>query len=72
MSDGNVNFIIDDIKVVERFFQLPLDHSNPDGETIQVFARNLIPKSKAKSKEEEEKLPYCKLDATCHETEHLC
>ncbi|KAK0212372.1 alpha/beta-hydrolase [Desarmillaria ectypa] len=46
------------IKVIERFFDLPLDYSNPDGEKIRVFARNLIPKSKAKTAKEEEELPY--------------
>ncbi|PBK86960.1 alpha/beta-hydrolase [Armillaria gallica] len=46
------------IKVIERFFDLPLDYSNPQGEKIRVFARNLIPKSKAKTAKEEEELPY--------------
>ncbi|KAJ6589968.1 alpha/beta-hydrolase [Mycena vulgaris] len=48
----------DGIKVIERFFDLPLDYANPSGEKIRVFARNLIPKSKAKTVEEEQKLPY--------------
>ncbi|KAJ7049924.1 alpha/beta-hydrolase [Mycena amicta] len=43
------------IKVIDRFFDLPLDYSNPSGETIRVFARNLIPKNKANSVEDEEK-----------------
>ncbi|EIM83989.1 alpha/beta-hydrolase [Stereum hirsutum FP-91666 SS1] len=51
-------FIKDDIKVIERFFEVPLDHSHPEGEKIQVFARNLIPRNKAKTKDDEEKLPY--------------
>ncbi|KAH8813568.1 alpha/beta-hydrolase, partial [Flagelloscypha sp. PMI_526] len=46
------------IKVIERFFILPLDYSNPSGESIRVFARNLVPLDKAKTKEDEEKLPY--------------
>ncbi|PBK73997.1 alpha/beta-hydrolase [Armillaria solidipes] len=46
------------IKVIERFFDLPLDYSNPEGKKIRVFARNLIPKSKAKTAKEEEELPY--------------
>ncbi|KAF7297951.1 Alpha beta-hydrolase [Mycena chlorophos] len=46
------------IKVIERFFDLPLDYSNPTGEKIRVFARNLIPRSKAKTLADEEKLPY--------------
>jgi hypothetical protein len=37
---------------------VPLDYANPTGEKIRVFARHLIPKSKAKTIEEEEKLPY--------------
>lgn len=46
--------------MIERFFILPLDYSKPTGPTVRVFARNLIPLDKAKTKEEEEKLPYCK------------
>ncbi|EPQ56337.1 alpha/beta-hydrolase [Gloeophyllum trabeum ATCC 11539] len=46
------------IKIVERFFELPLDYAQPDGKKIQVFARNYIPKSKAKTAEDEAKLPY--------------
>ncbi|KAJ7131697.1 alpha/beta-hydrolase [Mycena crocata] len=48
----------DGIKVIERFFSLPLDYANPSGKKIKVFARNLVPKSKAKTQEEEDKLPY--------------
>ncbi|KAJ7032784.1 alpha/beta-hydrolase [Mycena alexandri] len=48
----------DGVKVVERFFDLPLDYANPTGEKIRVFARHLIPKNKAKTVEEEEKLPF--------------
>ncbi|KAJ7647771.1 alpha/beta-hydrolase [Roridomyces roridus] len=48
----------DGIKVVERFFTVPLDYAKPDGEKIRIFARNLIPKIKAKTLEDEEKLPY--------------
>ncbi|CAK5277288.1 unnamed protein product [Mycena citricolor] len=50
--------IKDGVKVVERFFDLPLDYSHPEGETIRVFARHLIPQSKAKTPEEEDKLPF--------------
>ncbi|KAF5384481.1 hypothetical protein D9757_006453 [Collybiopsis confluens] len=48
----------DQIKVIERFFELPLDYNDPNGETIRVFARNLIPKNKAKTEKEENDLPY--------------
>ncbi|KZP02171.1 hypothetical protein FIBSPDRAFT_114218 [Athelia psychrophila] len=46
------------IKVIERFFDLPLDYAKPDGRKIRVFARNLVPTEKAKTPEEEAKLPY--------------
>ncbi|KAF9047696.1 alpha/beta-hydrolase [Panaeolus papilionaceus] len=49
--------IKDGLKVVERFFNLPLDYSRPDGEKIRVFARHAIPMSKAKTQEDEAKLP---------------
>ncbi|KAF7362341.1 Alpha/beta-hydrolase [Mycena venus] len=48
----------DGVKVIERFFNVPLDYANPEGEKIRVFARHLIPKNKAKTVEEENKLPY--------------
>jgi hypothetical protein len=48
------------LKVIDRFFTLPLDYSNKNGETIRVFARHIIPKSKAKTLEEEAKLPFRK------------
>jgi len=50
--------VLDGLKVVERFFNVPLDHSDPQGEKIRVFARHIIPKSKAKTEEEERKLPF--------------
>ena len=56
---------IDGLKVIERFFDLPLDYSKPDGETIRVFARHMIPKDKAKTKEAEDKLPFCKSPSCC-------
>ncbi|THV06178.1 alpha/beta-hydrolase [Dendrothele bispora CBS 962.96] len=48
----------EDIKVIERFFDLPLDHANPEGDKIRVFARNLIPRKKAKTEKKENELPY--------------
>ncbi|KAJ3504026.1 hypothetical protein NLJ89_g8156 [Agrocybe chaxingu] len=48
----------DGLKVIERFFTVPLDYSKPEGEKIRVFARSVIPKAKAKTAEEEAKLPY--------------
>ena len=45
--------------MIERFFQVPLDYSDPTAEKIVVFARHIIPISKAKTKEEEAKLPFC-------------
>ncbi len=54
------------VKVIERFFQVPLDYSNPTGEKIVVFARHMIPLSKAKTKEDEAKLPFCMYLAVVH------
>jgi hypothetical protein len=58
--------VLGNIKVVERFFDLPLDYAEPDGQKIRVFARNLIPKDKAKTPEDEAKLPYCKYSSSLH------
>ncbi|KAF8161478.1 alpha/beta-hydrolase [Crassisporium funariophilum] len=59
LADHDTTVITPDgLKVVERFFNLPLDYSKPDGEKIRVFARHIIPKSKAKTPEEEAKLPF--------------
>ncbi|KAF8166850.1 alpha/beta-hydrolase [Pholiota molesta] len=46
------------VRVVERFFNLPLDYKEPLGPTIRVFVRNLIPLDKAKTEVEQSKLPY--------------
>ncbi|KAF9444053.1 alpha/beta-hydrolase [Macrolepiota fuliginosa MF-IS2] len=46
------------LKVIDRFFEVPLDYSRPTGEKIVVFGRHIIPTTKAKTKEEEEKLPF--------------
>ncbi|KAG6868493.1 hypothetical protein C0993_002031 [Termitomyces sp. T159_Od127] len=46
-------------KIIERFFELPLDYGDPDGQKIQVFARSMIPLDKAKTPEQEANLPYC-------------
>lgn len=50
--------ILDGIKVVERFFTVPLDYDEPSGDKIRVFARSLIPLSKANQDEKEKDLPY--------------
>ncbi|TFK74655.1 alpha/beta-hydrolase [Pluteus cervinus] len=46
------------IKVIERFFVVPLDYSSPEGPQIQIFARHMIPTEKAKTPEDEAKLPF--------------
>ncbi|TFK51612.1 alpha/beta-hydrolase [Heliocybe sulcata] len=61
LQDGQTTetyVIKEGVKVVERFFQLPLDYAKPDGKKIQVFARHMIPKWKAKTSKEEDELPY--------------
>lgn len=55
---------IDDLRVTERFFTVPLDYGNTDGAKIRVFARHVVPKAKAKTPEDEAKLPFGELDAT--------
>jgi hypothetical protein len=50
--------VLEGLKVVERFFQVPLDYSNPLKEEIVIFARQTIPLAKAKTKEDEDKLPF--------------
>ncbi|PPQ79160.1 hypothetical protein CVT25_002788 [Psilocybe cyanescens] len=51
--------IKDGLKVIERFFLVPLDYSKPEGEKIRIFARHVIPKAKAPKPEDEAKLPFC-------------
>ncbi|KAJ7048675.1 alpha/beta-hydrolase [Mycena amicta] len=46
------------VKVVERFFTLPLDYTKPSGTTLRIFARNLIPTQKARTDEEQSQLPF--------------
>lgn len=50
--------------MIERFFSVPLDHAKPEGEKIRIFARHIIPKDKAKTPEEEEKLPFRECQST--------
>ncbi|PPR06871.1 hypothetical protein CVT26_003995 [Gymnopilus dilepis] len=49
----------DGLKVIERFFTVPLDYADPEGQKIRVFARHIIPRDKAEKPEDEAKLPYC-------------
>ena len=55
---------LDGLKVIERFFTLPLDYGNPEGPKIRVFARNLFSIDKAKTPEEQAALPYCTCTAS--------
>jgi hypothetical protein len=57
-DDNDSPGITGGLKVVEHFFQVPLDYSNPSGEKIVVFARQTIPTAKAKTKADEDKLPF--------------
>ncbi|KAI5813589.1 Alpha/Beta hydrolase protein [Pyronema omphalodes] len=47
------------LKVVDRWYKVPLDYSRPDGETIQIFARNAIPNKKHDDGASGETLPVC-------------
>ncbi|KAG1746723.1 alpha/beta-hydrolase [Suillus paluster] len=46
------------IKVIDRFFSVPLDYAKPDGQLIRIFVRNLIPVGEAKGSSVESDLPY--------------
>ncbi|KAG2141327.1 alpha/beta-hydrolase [Suillus clintonianus] len=49
------------IKVIDRFFSVPLDYAKPDGQLIRIFVRNLIPLGEAKGSSTdaaESDLPY--------------
>ncbi|KAF8079011.1 alpha/beta-hydrolase [Lyophyllum atratum] len=54
------------IKVIERFFDLPLNYDDAAGQKIRVFARNLVPLDKAKTPEDEANLPYCEIVNSAH------
>ncbi|KAF7315974.1 Proline iminopeptidase [Mycena indigotica] len=45
------------VKVIERFFELPLDYANPDGPKLRIFARNLVPTKKSQN-DEQTQLPF--------------
>jgi hypothetical protein len=38
-----INRISGSIKVIDRFFSVPVDYAKPDGPHIRIFARNLVP-----------------------------
>ncbi|KAF7312839.1 Proline iminopeptidase [Mycena kentingensis (nom. inval.)] len=46
------------IQVVEHFFTVPLDYSEPEGKKLRIFARHLVPLQKARTAEEQSKLPF--------------
>jgi pimeloyl-ACP methyl ester carboxylesterase len=49
------------IKVIDRFFSVPVDYAKPDGPHIQIFVRNLIPLDEVKGSgtdAAESDLPY--------------
>ncbi|KAF6746774.1 alpha/beta-hydrolase [Ephemerocybe angulata] len=45
------------LKVIERYFDLPLDYSKPEGTKIKIFARQVIPTDKAKTLNKQSDLP---------------
>ncbi|KIJ20795.1 prolyl aminopeptidase [Paxillus involutus ATCC 200175] len=46
------------IKVIDRFFEVPLNYSKPEGEHIRIFVRNLVPLDEVKGGKNEGNLPY--------------
>lgn len=65
-GEPTILFDKDGIKVIERFFSVPLDYSKPEGEKITIFARNLIPLREASTPEKEANLPYS-MYLHCHQ-----
>jgi len=57
LNGSSLGSLTEGLRVIERFFRVPLDYSDPSGEKITVFARQTIPINKAKTSEEQEKLP---------------
>lgn len=45
-------------KIVDRWFNVPLDYSSPTSETIVVFARSAIPNKSNDDGESGAKMPY--------------
>ncbi|KAF9221403.1 alpha/beta-hydrolase [Gyrodon lividus] len=46
------------IKVIDRFFEVPLDFSKPEGEHIRIFVRNLVSLDEVNGGKSEGDLPY--------------
>lgn len=46
------------IKVIDRFFSVPVDYAKPDGPHIRIFVRNLIPLGESGTDAAESDLPY--------------
>lgn len=57
LNGSTFGLLTEGLRVIERFFRVPLDYSDPSGEKITVFARQTIPTSKARTSEEQEELP---------------
>lgn len=51
--------LVGGMKIIDRWFQVPLDYSRPDGETIRVFARSAVPNKNNDDGESGSKLPIC-------------
>jgi hypothetical protein len=47
------------LKIIDRFFTVPLSYHNPSGEKIQIFARSAIPNKENDDGAAGEKLPIC-------------
>lgn len=52
------NRIPGSIKVIDRFFSVPVDYAKPDGPHIRIFVRNLIPLGESGTDAAESDLPY--------------
>jgi len=57
LNGSTLGLLTEGLRVIERFFRVPLDYSDLSGEKITVFTRQTIPINRAKTIEEQEKLP---------------
>ncbi|ORY02823.1 alpha/beta-hydrolase [Basidiobolus meristosporus CBS 931.73] len=49
------SYVLPGLKVFDKYFEVPLDHNNENGEKIRIFARQVLPLEKS---QDVEKLPF--------------
>ncbi|KAF8250695.1 proline iminopeptidase [Wilcoxina mikolae CBS 423.85] len=51
--------VVGGLKIIDRWFKVPLDYSHPEGELIRIFARSAVPNKNNDDGEAGGKLPIC-------------